>query len=133
MIIDSSALIAVLARELDADRFLLAMSTAPQRRISAATLLETSIVIKRMLGETGPISLNRFIERAEIEVVALTPEQAHIASQAYSRFGKGTGHPARLNILDCCTYALAAVTGEPLLFKGADFDKTDLLTVSTEQ
>lgn len=98
---------------------------AATRKISAASLLETSIVLNREKG-LAVIALERFIADAGIEVVSFTSEHAGLAFQAHSRFGKGRGHPAQLNILDCCTYALAAASGEPVLFKGSDFDKTDI-------
>jgi len=127
MIVDSSALVAILTSEPERDSFLSHVAQAPARRISAASLLETSIVLYRSLGPKGAILLDEFVAVADVEVVPFSPAQSRLAFQAYRRFGKGTGHPAQLNILDCCTYALASESREPLLFKGRDFDKTDLV------
>jgi len=102
------------------------ISEASTKGMSAASLLETSIVINREKGAAGIAILRQFIANAGIEIAAFTANQAGLAFEAYRRFGKGMGHPAQLNILDCCTYALAAESGEPVLFKGADFDKTDI-------
>lgn len=126
MIVDSSALVAILTSEPERDLFLRLMAAAPIRRLSAASLLETSIVLNRLMGNSGKILLDDFLLEAGIEVMPLTASQARAAFAAYRRFGKGMIHPAQLNILDCCTYALAAEHGEPLLFKGDDFGKTDL-------
>jgi ribonuclease VapC len=126
MIVDSSALVAILTSEPERDAFLRLMAAAPIRRLSAPSLLETSVVLNRMMGSSGEVLLEDFLTEAEIEVMPMTADQARAAFGAYRRFGKGMRHPAQLNILDCCTYALAAEYREPLLFKGADFGKTDL-------
>jgi ribonuclease VapC len=102
------------------------MAQAPVRRVSAASLLETSIVLNRLWGPKVATLLDEFLSLAVVEVVPFSPAQSRLACQAYRRFGKGMGHPAQLNILDCCTYGLASESQEPLLFKGRDFDKTDL-------
>ena len=125
MIIDSSAILAILFREPDAERFARAISAASSRRISAATLLETTIVLESRLGATAAHELDAFLRRARIELESVTPEQAQTARYAWRRFGKGN-HPAGLNFGDCFAYALAIVTREPLLFKGRDFGLTDV-------
>ena len=126
MIIDSSALVAIIAGEPEREQFLLTIGAAAVRKMSAASLVETSIVINRRMSAPGIPLLRQFIADAGIEIAAFTANQARLAFEAYRRFGKGMGHPSQLNILDCCTYALAAESGEPVLFKGADFDKTDI-------
>ena len=125
MVIDSSALIAILLNESETESFAEAIALDPRRLISAFNLLETAIVIEAKKGEAGGRELDLLLHRAQIEAVALTPEQADLARTAWRRFGKGN-HPAGLNIGDCCAYALAKYSGEPLLFKGADFSRTDL-------
>ena len=127
MIVDSSALVAILCREPERERFVRSMAAAPRRRVSAASFLETGIVLHRMHAEPARTLLEAFLETAEIEVVPMTASQADLAFAAYRRFGKGMGHPAQLNILDCCAYALASESEEELLFKGDDFGKTDIL------
>lgn len=124
MIVDSSALVAIVLEEPDYLTYIDRISEASTKHMSAASLLETSIVINREKGPAGIAILRQFIANAGIGIAAFTANQARLAFEAYRRFGKGMGHPAQLNILDCCTYALAAESGEPVLFKGADFDKT---------
>ena len=125
MIIDSSAFVAVAYEETDADLFLETMAAAACRRVSAATWLESCIVIE---GKRIPTIIARFeavLARLRTEIVPVTIEQAAMARIAYQRFGRGN-HPAKLNYGDCFAYALAKVTGEPLLFKGNDFAQTDI-------
>jgi ribonuclease VapC len=126
LIVDASALIALLRGEEDAPRFARALaSRAEPKRLSAASFLEAAIVID---GSRDPIAsrrLDELIAKAGIEIEPVTAEQAEIARAAYRDFGKG-GHPAGLNFGDCFAYALAKATGEPLLFKGADFARTDV-------
>ena len=93
--------------------------------MSAANFLEAAIVLESRSGGTAGHDLDQFIERGRIELVPVTPEQAHAARRAWRRFGKGN-HPAGLNFGDCFAYALAETTGEPLLFKGRDFALTDI-------
>jgi ribonuclease VapC len=126
MVVDSSVLVAIIFEEPGFTAFVDRMSQSTENRLSAASLLEASIVINREMGAAGIEILKSVISGAHIQVVEFTEHQAHLAFAAHQRFGKGMGHPAQLNILDCCTYALAADLKEPLLFKGADFDKTDL-------
>jgi ribonuclease VapC len=126
MIIDTSALIAILRAEDDASDMALAIERAPARRISAANYLETAVVID---ASRDPIASRRFdelVEIAELRVEPVTHDQARIARDAYRDFGKGSGHKAGLNFGDCFAYALAKSTGEALLFKGNDFGDTDI-------
>lgn len=126
MIIDTSALIAILRAEDDAAEIATAIERAQVRRISAANYLETAVVID---GSRDPVASRRFDElvtTAELRVEAVTHEQARTAREAYRDFGKGSGHKAALNFGDCFAYALAKATGEPLLFKGRDFGHTDI-------
>ena len=126
MIIDTSALIAILRAEDDASDMALAIERAPARRISAANYLETAVVID---ASRDPIASRRFdelVDVAELRVEPVTHDQARIARDAYRDFGKGSGHKAGLNFGDCFAYALAKSTGEALLFKGHDFSHTDI-------
>lgn len=126
MIIDTSALLAVLYQEEDAVYFAEAIAATPVCRMSAANFLEAAINIDVFGDAEASRQLDVFIRRAGIEVSAVTHQQAQIARQAYLDFGKGR-HPAGLNFGDCFAYALVKETGEPLLFKGNDFGKTDIL------
>lgn len=123
MIVDSSALLAVLFRERDAERFELVMA-ATHCRMSVANVLEVAIVLESRGGAEAGEELDAFLASAGIELVAVTAEHLFAARRAWRRFGKGR-HPAALNFGDCFAYALAEVTGEPLLFKGEDFARTD--------
>ena len=125
MILDSSALLAVLNREYDADRFQDEILRASPCRMSVANLLEASIVVEGRGGAAAGRELDAFLKHAEVEAEPVTVEQLEAARQAWRRFGKGR-HPAALNFGDCFAYALARVTGEPLLFKGQDFANTDI-------
>lgn len=128
MIIDTTALIAILRAEEDAGDMAVAIEKAQVRRISAANFLETAAVID---ASRDPVASRRFdelVEAAELRVEAVTFEQARIARDAYRDFGKGSGHKAGLNFGDCFAYALAKTTGEALLFKGDDFGHTDVAT-----
>ena len=125
MIIDTSALLAVLYQEEDALYFVEAIAAAPDPQMSAANFLEAAINIDMFGDAEASRQLDAFIRRAGIEITAVTFDQAQIARQAYLDFGKGR-HPAGLNFGDCFAYALARETGEPLLFKGDDFGKTDI-------
>ena len=126
MIIDASALIAILRDEPEAADCAAAIEAASIRRISAANFLETAIVID---ASRDPIASRRFddlLREARIVIEPVTEAQARIAREAYRDYGRGSGHPARLNFGDCFAYALARETGEPLLFKGDDFAHTDV-------
>lgn len=121
MILDSSAIVAVLRREPEGETFRQMLADQPSR-VSAATLVETSIVI----GHHRVDDLRALLDAAATEVVDFSAEHWLAAIQGHQRFGKGSGSPARLNLGDCFSYALAKVTGEPLLFKGDDFRHTDV-------
>lgn len=126
MIIDSSALIAILRDEPDAETYANAIESASARLISAANFLEAAVIID---GSGDPIASRRFDEllsAAEIVIEPVTEAQARIAREAYRDFGEGSGHPAKLNFGDCFAYALAKERRETLLFKGADFSLTDV-------
>jgi len=125
--IDTSALLAILFNESDAERFELALEADPIRLLSTTSLLETAIVVEARLGEAGGRELDLLLDKAQISIVAFTAEHAKIARQAYRTYGKGR-HLAGLNYGDCFAYALAKTTGEPLLFKGNDFSQTDITT-----
>ncbi|MHB1551896.1 MAG: type II toxin-antitoxin system VapC family toxin [Vulcanimicrobiaceae bacterium] len=126
MIVDASALIAILRDEPEALSCADAIENASIRRISAANYVEAAIVID---GSRDPIASRRFddlLREAELVVEPVTEVQARVAREAYRDFGKGSGHPAQLNFGDCFAYALAKVASEPLLFKGDDFNHTDI-------
>ena len=125
MIVDSSAVLAVLLHETDAKHYAGVIMTAAPCRMSVANVLEASIVVESRGGTAARHELDVFLERAEIELAAVTAEHMEAARRAWRRFGKGN-HPAALNYGDCFAYALASVKGEPLLFKGEDFSQTDI-------
>lgn len=124
MVIDTSALLAILQDEPERRAFNEAIEAAETRVMSVASFVETSIVIEVRYGAEGLLDLDLFLDRSGIELAAVDTEQASEARLAFSRFGRGR-HPARLNFGDCFSYALARVRREPLLFKGADFSQTD--------
>jgi ribonuclease VapC len=127
VIVDTSALIAILRNEPEAAACANAIEAAADCRISAANFLEAAIVID---GSRDPIASRRLddlVSEAQLVIEAVTEAQARIARDAYRDFGRGSGHPARLNFGDCFAYALARSTGEPLLFKGTDFSQTDVV------
>jgi ribonuclease VapC len=125
MIIDTSAIVAILFGEDDAEIYAEAITQADSCRISAATFVETAVVVEAQTRNNGGRQFDAFIRRAGIAIEPVTEEQAHIARQAFIDFGKGS-HPAGLNYGDCFSYALAKAAREPLLFKGKDFAKTDV-------
>jgi ribonuclease VapC len=125
MVIDTSAVLAILLNEPERRAFNEAIEAAEARVLSAASFVEASIVIESRFGTEGLRDLDLFIGRAGIEIAAFDAEQAHVARRAFSRFGKGR-HQAGLNYGDCFAYALAAVREEPLLYKGDDFRHTDI-------
>lgn len=125
MVVDTSALVAILLGEPDADDFARALDEAQVRLISAVTRVELSFVIEGRKGETGRADLELLLRDGGFEIVSVTPQQAMIAIDAFRRFGRGR-HRAALNIGDCFSYALAVTTNHPLLFKGNDFIHTDL-------
>ena len=125
MIVDSSAILAVLCGEPDAERYETAIAQALDCRMSVANLLEVFIVVESRGGAAAGHECDAFLEEAGIESVPVTSEHAEVARRAWRRFGKGN-HPAGLNFGDCFAYALARTAGEPLLFKGEDFTRTDI-------
>ena len=128
VILDSSAIVAVLTEEPDTPRILAALSGADDVGVGAPTVVETGIVLTAGLGAVGRSLLSRFLEESEAEVLAFTPEHWSRAVEAFTRFGRGR-HRASLNFGDCLTYAIAAVARQPLLCVGQDFAQTDLLLV----
>lgn len=125
MIVDTSALLAILFGEAGAELYALAISSAESCRISAATFVEVSAVVESQSGDGGSRQWDAFFRRAGLVIEPVTEEQAQAARDAWSDFGKGR-HAAGLNFGDCFSYALAKVSGEPLLFKGDDFRRTDI-------
>ena len=125
MVLDTSALLALLLDEAEAEEFRAAVEEDTTRLVSAATLLETALVIEARKGEPGGRELDSLIQKAEIVVVAVDAEHVSEARRAFRRFGKGR-HAAGLNFGDVFAYALARTSSEPLLFKGDDFAKTDI-------
>jgi ribonuclease VapC len=130
MVIDSSALLSILLGNDDASQIATAFLAEPKRLISApTTLLETSTVIEARKGPAGGRELDLLLHSARIEVASMTLQQVDIAREAYRRYGKGR-HPAKLNMGDCCSYALARHSGERLLFKGEAFSHSDIPVVA---
>ena len=130
MVIETSALVAMLTDEPEAQRFEAAVAADPVRLMSTATYLEAAIVVEQRFGEPGGRELDLWLHRASVDLVAVDAEQADVARAAYRRFGKGRDR-ASLNYGDCCAYALAKVSGEPLLYNGDDFVHTDIGAVDT--
>ena len=126
MIVDSSALVAVIKHEPDWAALLDCMKVAGSLRMSAASYLETAIVLDGRRDVVMSVQLDDVIEETGIVIEPVTVEQAKVARQAYRDYGKGSGHAANLNFGDCFTYALAREKREPVLFKGDDFGHTDL-------
>jgi ribonuclease VapC len=125
MVIDSSAIIAILRREAELEQFAKAISSDPVRLLSAATMVEIGILLIAR-SDSAYQGFEQLVADIEIEIVPVDEQQSRIALDAFRRYGKGR-HPARLNYDDCFTYALAKLSGEPLLFKGNDFSQTDIL------
>jgi len=128
MVIDTSALIGILFGEPEAEALSRKIANDPERLISTFTALETAIVIEAKKGSTGSHELDLMLHHSKIKIVPMNVRQFEIARIAWRTYGKGR-HPAGLNIGDCCSYALAKYSGEPLLFKGNDFSKTDICCV----
>ena len=127
MIVDSSALAAILWNEPDAPVFAAAIDAASNRRMSAGTYLEIAILVDARRNPIASRRIDELIAEAAISIEPVTAEQARIARQAYRDFGKGSRHPAQLDFGDCFSYALAKELREPLLFKGNDFIHTDIV------
>jgi ribonuclease VapC len=126
MIIDTSALLAILRDEPEAAAYAEAIQRAGSRRMSAASFVEVAAVIDGGGDPVASRGIDDLIDAAHIVIDPVTPAQARIARAAFRDFGRGSGHPARLNLVDCFSYALSKATGEPLLFKGKDFVHTDV-------
>jgi ribonuclease VapC len=131
MIIDSSAILAVVGKEPGYEHIVHELAVSPGTRVGAPTRLESGIVLTARFGSRGKTALARFLQESSIQTVAFDDAHASVALDAYSRFGKGR-HPAALNFGDCCAYAVASLADEPLLCLGDDFAKTDLLLVSLD-
>lgn len=129
MVLDSSALLAILLAEPEAPAVAKAISDDPRRLVSAFTALETSIVIEAKKGDDGGREFDLLAYRAGLDIVAMDAGQFELAREAWRRYGRGR-HAAALNIGDCCSYALSRFTGEPLLYKGHDFTQTDVHRVT---
>ena len=128
MVLDSSAILAILLDEPERATFTRLVEEDQQRLVSAVTLVEVSIVIESRKGEPGRRLLKRFLDLTAAEIAPVTADQAARACDAFRRYGKGR-HPAGLHFGDVFAYALARATGEPLLFKGNDFTRTDIASV----
>lgn len=126
IVVDSSALVAILEAEPEAGKFLDIIQDAPRRFISAVTVYETGIVIGARRGWESVEDVMALVEQLGIEIVPFAAAQIPDALAAYHRYGKGIHAKARLNLGDCVAYALAKSTDAPLLFKGADFSETDV-------
>jgi ribonuclease VapC len=130
MIIDTSAIVAILRNESDAAFFARAIADASNRRVSSVNYVEAAVVIDASGDPIASRRVDDFFKAARISIEAITQTHAQIARDAYRDFGKGSGHPAKLNFSDCFAYALAKDMNEPLLFKGNDFAHTDITSVS---
>ena len=126
MIVDSSAVIAILRQEPDARTLFDAIREASSVAMSTATFVETAVVIDARRDPATSRELDDFYERIALKFIPVDEKQMRIAREAYRDFGRGSGHPARLNFGDCFAYALAKAAGEPLLYKGTDFGETDV-------
>ena len=128
MVVDSSAVLAILFNEPERDVFSDALADAGVRLMSSVNALEAAVVVSSRKGPYGVRELDLLLHRAEFEMVPFTADHLRLARDACERYGKGR-HPAGLNLGDCCAYALARHTGESLLFKGGDFPRTDVVPV----
>jgi ribonuclease VapC len=126
MVLDTSAIIATVTNEPDGQRYRTAMLQADSLLISAVAVLETKIVLSARFGPEAVALFDALLESAGIAIVPFDDDMAKSAFEAFQRFGKGRGNSAQLNIVDCAVYALAKVRSQTLLFKGADFAKTDI-------
>ena len=125
MVIDTSALAAIFFGEPERQEFLAAITAAENRLVSAASVLETGIVLEARQGEAAGREFDLFVVRANLRIVPVDAEQVDLARTAWRKYGRGR-HPAGLNFGDCFSYALARASGEPLLAKGTDFASTDI-------
>ena len=129
MIIDTSALVAILDQEPEADRIVRTLASASERTLSAANLVEAGIVMQARRGDDGARDLDLLLAKLRVDIAAVTASQADIARKAFRRYGRGR-HPANLNFGDCFAYALAKDKSASLLFKGNDFRQTDVMVAS---
>jgi ribonuclease VapC len=129
MVIDTSALLAILLKEAEASEIVDRIADDPVRLISAANVLEASIVIEARLGDAGGREMDFLLQKMDASIVSVDAELADVARRAWRRYGKGR-HPAALNFGDCFSYALAVTRNEPLLFKGDDFSQTDIVSAA---
>jgi ribonuclease VapC len=125
MVLDTSAILAILRDEPERRKFNEAVEAAETRSLSTASFVECSMILESRYGADGVRDLDLLIAKAQISLVPVDEEQAHLARRAFQKYGKGR-HPAGLNFGDCCSYALARALDEPLLFKGNDFPRTDV-------
>jgi ribonuclease VapC len=125
MVVDTSAILALLFGEPEAERIARCIAADPRRLASSFTVLESALVVEARKGEAGGRELDLLLHRIGVESVPLTASHVEVARDAWRKFGKGK-HPANLTIGDCCVYALAKISGEPLLCKGEDFPRTDV-------
>ena len=132
MIVDSSALLAILFAEPDRELYAAAIDTAPSVRLSAVSFVEAAARIDMGRSPAASDAFDDLIREARVTIEPVTVEQAHLARRAYRTYGRGSGSPARLNLGDCFAYALATAAGEPLLFKGNDFGHTDVEVVALQ-
>jgi ribonuclease VapC len=128
MVIDTSAIVAILQKEPESDHLMAAIVAAERRFISAASVLESAIVLGSRFGSAGEADLDVFLKEAQVQLYPVTADQIQMARHAFREFGKGR-HPAGLNFGDCFSYALSTTISQPLLFKGADFSNTDVACV----
>lgn len=129
MVLDTSALIAILLGEVESDAMLRAVAEDEVRLVGAPTLVEAAAVMHARKGPGGEVALDALLERMDVRVVEMSLSAAKLARLAYGRFGKGVGDPGVLNFGDCLAYGVAMAEAEPLLFKGEDFGRTDVEAV----
>jgi ribonuclease VapC len=127
MVIDTSAIVAILLGEPEADALIATIAAARERVIGAPTLVEAAAILLARKGPAGEVALDALLQRLDIEVVPMSTDAAVAARSAYQRYGKGVGSPGVLNYGDCLAYGVAAASGAPLLFKGNDFPQTDIV------
>lgn len=128
MVLDTSAILAILLKENERDFFIGSIERDPVRLMSTVNALESALVIEARKGEPGGREFDLLLHKTRIDVVSFTREHLDQARSAWRRYGKGN-HPAALNFCDCCAYALSKISGEALLFKGNDFNRTDVTRV----
>ncbi len=130
MVLDTSALVAMLLAEPEAPAMVAAIARDPSRLVGAPTLVEAAAVMRARMGPGGEVALDALMERLDIRVVDMTSTAAKLSRLGYARFGKGVGDPAVLNYGDCLAYGVAMAEREPLLCKGDDFSRTDVSRVA---